>query len=62
MFSVDTYTDRPFLFYGYWVVISIYRYWEMISIYRYWEAICKWEEALALTPDDETLHEMRAQV
>lgn len=28
---------------------------------RYWEAISKWEEALALTPEDETLHEMRAQ-
>ncbi|XP_061192762.1 tetratricopeptide repeat protein 33-like [Saccostrea echinata] len=28
---------------------------------RYWEAISKWEEALGLNPNDETLHEMRAQ-
>ncbi|XP_062569792.1 tetratricopeptide repeat protein 33-like [Saccostrea cucullata] len=28
---------------------------------RYWEAISKWEEALGLNPDDEALHEMRAQ-
>ena len=29
---------------------------------RYWEALHKWDEALQLTPNDETLHEMRAQV
>ena len=36
-----------------------------IQIYvcvRYWEALHKWDEALQLTPDDERLHEMRAQV
>jgi len=29
---------------------------------RHWEALHKWDEALQLTPDDEKLHEMRAQV
>jgi len=29
---------------------------------RYWEALQKWDEALQLTPNDEKLHEMRAQV
>ncbi|XP_033096797.1 tetratricopeptide repeat protein 33-like [Anneissia japonica] len=29
---------------------------------RYWEAINKWNEALQLTPHDETLYEMKAQV
>ena len=30
--------------------------------FRYWEAIKKWDEALQLTPLDETLYEMKAQV
>jgi len=29
---------------------------------RFWEALHKWDEALQLTPSDEKLHEMRAQV
>jgi len=29
---------------------------------RYWEALQKWDEALQLTPSDEKLHEMKAQV
>lgn len=28
---------------------------------RYWESIKRWEEAITLTPHDETLHEMMAQ-
>jgi len=28
---------------------------------RYWESIKRWEEAISLTPHDETLHEMMAQ-
>ncbi|XP_069128013.1 tetratricopeptide repeat protein 33-like [Argopecten irradians] len=29
---------------------------------RYWEAIRKWDEAIKLTPTDETLYEMKSQV
>eukprot|EP00117_Sycon_ciliatum_P001795 scpid93773/ scgid7306/ Tetratricopeptide repeat protein 33 len=28
---------------------------------RYWEAIKRWDEALVLTPDDATLHELKSQ-
>jgi len=36
----------------------------MLCVYhfRYWEALHKWDEALQLTPNDEKLYEMRAQV
>lgn len=29
---------------------------------RYWESITKWNEAIQLTPENEVLHEMKAQV
>ena len=44
-------------------VYSMYLPFVIITLScRYWESISKWNEAIQLTPEDETLHEMKAQV
>ncbi|XP_046864276.1 tetratricopeptide repeat protein 33-like isoform X2 [Xenia sp. Carnegie-2017] len=35
---------------------------ELAELQRYWESITKWNEAIELTPENEVLHEMKAQV
>lgn len=48
--------DRDMNFFIFFLLIRFFFY------IRYWEAIKRWDEAIQLTPNDEKLYEMKAQV